>query len=67
MQDAKVAFVCDCPFPNQDKKHVHGQRHRLLSCLYYLEVKEIENVAHLARKRKKEEDAESAHLKKGRK
>ena len=63
-EEAKLAYVCDCPFPNQAKPHANAERHRLSSCLYYVELDRLKAIA---KKRKKEEDLKDAALKRGRK
>jgi len=52
MDAAKLKYVCEFPFPNQDNNHAHALRHRLSSCLYYLEVNRLHNLDY---KRKRED------------
>ncbi len=67
VEDAKLTYVCDLPFPNQGKENVHAVRHSIASCLYYLELIRLKNIARDTRKRKQEEDLKGAPLKRDRK
>ena len=56
VEAAKLRYVCDFPFPNQGKENVNSVRHRLASCLYYVEIIRVKTVTAGPRKRKKKED-----------
>ena len=44
-QRAKLEYVRDTAFPQQDTALANGEQHRLLSCLYYHELARLDNLA----------------------
>ncbi len=56
-----------CSGLNQGKENVNAVRHRLASCLYYVEIIRLRNFAYGSKKRKKEVDLKGAPLQSDRK
>jgi hypothetical protein len=56
-----------CSGLNQGKENGNAVRHRLASCLYYVEIIRLRNFAYGSKKRKKEVDLKGALLQRDRK
>ncbi len=61
-QRAKLAYVRDTVFPQQDTALANGEQHRLLSCLYYHEMSRLDN---LATKERKDKETKGAPVERG--